>query len=135
MNEYYPDLMERVIRREPNAYLATLYWDSEMFGRRSRTRRQTEGTAITKDYKALLTEMFSDMPRYFNTDHKMKVAKTYRGLFLKIGVIATPKDYQQMYEALQKGDPKLRSFRALYQNIYSRYIEDAKAAQRGGEHT
>lgn len=113
MNEYYPDLMERVIRREPNAYLATLYWDSEMFGRRSRTRRQTEGTAITKDYKALLTEMFSDMPRYFNTDHKMKVAKTYRGLFLKIGVIATPKDYQQMYEALQKGDPKLRSFRAL----------------------
>lgn len=29
MNEYYPDLMERVIRREPNAYLAALYWDSE----------------------------------------------------------------------------------------------------------
>jgi hypothetical protein len=35
-----------------------------------------------------------------------------------------------MYEALQKGDPKLRSFRALYQIIYSRYIEDAKAEQR-----
>ena len=27
MNEYYPDLMERIIRREPNAYLAALYWD------------------------------------------------------------------------------------------------------------
>lgn len=25
MNEYYPDLMERVTRREPNAYLAALY--------------------------------------------------------------------------------------------------------------
>lgn len=130
MNEYYPDLMERVIRREPNAYLAALYWDSEMFGRRSRTRRQAEGTEPTKDYKALLTEMFSNMPRYFNTPHKMKVAKTYRGLFLKIGLFATPKDYQRLYEALQKGDPKLRSFRALYQIIYSQYIEDAKAEQR-----
>lgn len=130
MNEYYPDLMERVIRREPNAYLAALYWDSEMFGRRSRTRRQVEGTEPTKDYKALLTEMFSDMPRYFNTPHKMKVAKTYRGLFLKIGLFATQKDYQQMYEALRKGDPKHRSFRALYQIIYGRYIENAKAEQK-----
>lgn len=130
MNEYYPDLMERVIRREPNAYLAALYWDSEMFGRRSRARRQAEGTEPAKDYKALLTEMFSDMPRYFNTPHKMKVAKTYRGLFLKIGLFATQKDYQQMYEALRKGDPKHRSFRALYQIIYGRYIENAKAEQK-----
>ena len=130
MNEYYPDLMERVIRREPNAYLAALYWDSEMFGRRSRARRQAEGTEPAKDYKALLTEMLSDMPRYFNTPHKMKVAKTYRGLFLKIGLFATQKDYQQMYEALRKGDPKHRSFRALYQIIYGRYIENAKAEQK-----
>ena len=43
MNEYYPDLMERVIRREPNAYLAALYWDSEMFGRTTRTRQKLEG--------------------------------------------------------------------------------------------
>lgn len=82
-------------------------------------------------YKALLAEMFSDMPRYFNTPHKLKVARTYRGLFLKVGLFATPKDYQLMYEALQKGDPKLRSFRALYQIIYSRYIEDAKAERKG----
>jgi hypothetical protein len=74
--------------------------------------------------------MFSDMPRYFNTPHKMRVAKQYRSLFVKTGLFATPKDYQKMYEALQKGDPKLRSFRALYLNIYSRYIEDAKAERR-----
>ena len=130
MNEYYPDLMERVIRREPNAYLAALYWDSEMFGRRSRARRKAEGEEITKDYKALLTEMFSDMPRYFNTPNKLRVARTYRNLFIKIGLFATDKDYQRMYEALQKGDPKLRSYRALYQIIYSQYIEDAKAERR-----
>ena len=42
MNEYYPDLMERIVRREPNAYLAALYWDSEMFGRSTVARKQNE---------------------------------------------------------------------------------------------
>lgn len=55
MNEYYPDLMDRIIRREPNAYLAALYWDSEMFGRSSRKRKEMEGDAPQKDYKAELT--------------------------------------------------------------------------------
>ena len=36
LNEMYPDLMERVSKREPNAYLCALYWDTEMFGRRSK---------------------------------------------------------------------------------------------------
>lgn len=58
MNEYYPDLMERVIRREPNAYLAALYWDSEMFGRNSATRRSIEADSNKKDYKA---ELYKDV--------------------------------------------------------------------------
>lgn len=131
MNEYYPDLMERVIRREPNAYLAALYWDSEMFGRRSNARRKAEGDEITKDYKALLAEMFGDMPRYFNTPNKLRVAKQYKGLFLRVSVFATDKDYRRMYEALQKGDPKLRTYRAIYQTIFGDYIERAKAEQKG----
>ena len=66
MNEYYPDLMERVIRREPNAYLAALYWDSEMFGRNSATRRSIEADSDKKDYKAELIKMFNNMDVYFN---------------------------------------------------------------------
>ena len=130
MNEYYPDLMERVIRREPNAYLASLYWDSEMFGRRTRKRRQTESADPTKDYKALLMEMFADMPTHFNTPLKMRVGRSYRSLFIRIGKVATQKDYQQIYEALQRGDPKMRTLRALYQTIFSRYIETAKAERK-----
>lgn len=53
MNEYYPDLMERIIRREPNAYLAALYWDSEMFGRSSKNRR-----AIEKIRRLKITESY-----------------------------------------------------------------------------
>lgn len=126
MNEYYPDLMERIIRREPNAYLAALYWDSEMFGRRSKTRRKIESTESDKDYKALLLEMFNNMPKYFTTPLKMKIAKAYRALFLKASLVATEKDYKRIYEALIRGDPKMRSLRALYQTVYTGYIDEAK---------
>jgi len=131
LNEYYPDLMERIIRREPNAYLAALYWDSEMFGRRTRTRRELEGENDARDYKAMLIKMFSDMEKYFNTPNKMRVAQKYRNLFIKIGLFASPKDYRDMYDALMKGDPKLRTFRALYQSIYARYAAHAKSSCEG----
>ena len=69
MNEYYPDLMERVIRREPNAYLAALYWDSEMFGRSSRKRKESEQGQEQKDYKQELINLFDHM-EIFDTPHK-----------------------------------------------------------------
>ena len=134
MNEYYPDLMERIIRREPNAYLAALYWDSEMFGRRTRARRKAEGdTSDAKDYKALLVQMFSDMPRYFTTPHKLRVAKQYRDFFIRISLIATDNNFREMYEALIRGDPKLRSYRALFKRVFSTYAMTAKAETKGAD--
>lgn len=126
MNEYYPDLMERIVRREPNAYLASLYWDSEMFGRNTAARKQNESGAAEKDYKAALLEMFSDMDTYFDTKHKRSVAEKYRNFFMRVTPFATNKDYKAIYEGLASGDPKLRSYRALFQRIYGRYISDAK---------
>ena len=126
MNEYYPDLMERIVRREPNAYLASLYWDSEMFGRNTAARKQNESGAAEKDYKAALLEMFSDMDTYFDTKHKRSVAEKYRNFFMRVTPFATNKDYKAIYEGLVSGDPKLRSYRALFQRIYGRYISDAK---------
>ena len=126
MNEYYPDLMERVIRREPNAYLAALYWDSEMFGRNSATRRSIEADSDKKDYKAELIKMFNNMDVYFTTEHKRHIASKYRNFFIRVAPIATEKDYKIIYEGLISGDPKLRTYRALFQRIYGRYISEAK---------
>lgn len=131
MNEYYPDLMDRVIRREPNAYLAALYWDSEMFGRRTRNRKELE-TEKEKDYKALLICMFNDFDNYFTTEHKKYVATRYRNFFLQISSFAEQKDYKMLYEGLISGDPKLRTFRALFQRIYGRYIDKAKKERKEG---
>jgi len=127
MNEYYPDLLEKIIRREPNAYIAALYWDTEMFGRSSKKRRELEEDIATiKDYKAELLTMFNSMETYFTTPRKRKVAEKYRKLFFNVSTFATEKDHKYLYEALAKGDPKLRSFRAAFMKIYIRYIQDAK---------
>lgn len=129
MNEYYPDLMERIIRREPNAYLAALYWDSEMFGRSSKKRKEMEKGAVQKDYKAELLKMFGNMDLYFTTPHKRYVAERYRNFCIAVSSIADQKDYKMIYEGLISGDPKLRSYRALYQRIYGKYISNAKKVE------
>lgn len=126
MNEYYPDLMDRIIRREPNAYLAALYWDSEMFGRSTAARKRSESGMAEKDYKAALLELFSDMEGNFDTKNKQHVAMKYRKFFMSVSAIANIQDYKIIYEGLVSGDPKLRAFRALYQRIYGRYITEAK---------
>lgn len=130
MNEYYPDLMERIVRREPNAYLAALYWDSEMFGRSTTVRKQNEKGKAEKDYKAVLLELFSDMDGNFPTKHKRYVADRYRNFFMKISAIVDNKDCKMIYEGLVSGDPKLRTHRALYQRIYGKYITEAKKKER-----
>lgn len=132
MNEYYPDLMERIIRREPNAYLAALYWDSEMFGRRTKKRKQLENTEKPKDYKEELLKLFGNMEKYFDTKHKLYVATRYRNFFLQVHTIVNQNDCREIYEGLISGDPKLRTFRALYQRIFGRYITEAKKAEKGG---
>lgn len=126
MNEYYPELMERIVRREPNAYLASLYWDSEMFGRSTKARRESEKGAEGKNYKTALLELFSDMDGNFPTKHKKKVAEKYRNLFMRVSAIADNQDFKNIYEGLVAGDPKYRTYRALFQRIYGRYIDEAK---------
>ena len=115
--EYDPSLMERVLRREPNAYLAMLYWDSEMFHRSTKNRRELEGEG-KKDYRALLKDMLFIRPGdFFNTPHKREVAKQYRKLFIRMDGMARPRDYKKMYGGLVAGDPKLCPSRAIYQDI------------------
>lgn len=125
MNEYYPDLMDRIISREPNAYLAALYWDSEMFGRTTANRRAAEGNS-DKDYRAALLEVFANAEELFQTKHQQMVARQYKKFFLSVSTIADNKDCKLIYEGLMSGDPKLRTYRALYQRIYGKYIDSAK---------
>lgn len=132
MNEYYPNLMERVIRREPNAYLAALYWDSEMFGRSTHTRKEAESKKDV-DYKASLIDMLLKNPgKHFHTEHQKQVAEQYRRMLIKVDGLARPRDYRKMYDALVAGDPKLRTMRAIYQDIFCAFASHCKHFREGG---
>jgi predicted phosphoadenosine phosphosulfate sulfurtransferase len=123
MNEYYPDLMDRIIRREPNAYLAALYWDSEMFRRSSRTRAEhTE----TKDYKSEVFKMLNNPHRYFITKTALENAKNIVRLLIKYGPVIEDKTYRTIHDCLAAGDPKQRTLRAIITNINSLYSKQAK---------
>ena len=69
------------------------------------------------------------MSTYFTTEHKKYVASRYRNFFLQVSAFVDNKDCKNIYDGLISGDPKLRTFRALYQRIYGRYIT---AAKKGG---
>lgn len=119
MAEFYPELMQRILRREPAAYIVSLYWDSEMFRRRTRTRRQIEraaGTAAASDdAKRRVFALLADINGNFRTAAARKVAQDYKKLLLRPYIAA--KHYEQMHDALIAGDPKHRSYRAIINNI------------------
>ena len=117
MNQYYPGLMERVQRREPNAYLAAMYWDSEMFGRSSTKRRQLEKGEKPVDYKEKVTDLLNNINGNFNTDAQRRVAIGYRNLLIANSTDMTNKIYKMIHGALVAGDPKQRTYRAILQNI------------------
>lgn len=120
MNEYYPDLMERINRREPNAYLVALYWDSEMFGRSTRTRRELEDN---RDYRKLCYDLLKNPGDLVDTPHNKKMFDNYRKQFMKWSWCFTDKMFKTFYEGLYIGDPKERKLRALLNSVA---IEGAK---------
>ena len=89
-----PVLWERIQRREPNAYLVLLYWDSEMFRRQSRKRTELEGDSVQKDYRELCRDMLFLHPERYNiASDTMKKIGSWKGLFVKSYGIATQKHY------------------------------------------
>ena len=124
-----PVLWERIERREPNAYLVLLYWDSEMFRRSTSKRRELEEGQEKKDYRALCEDLlFLNTGKYTIASDTKKNIRQWQNLFKKSYGIATDKHYKRMYEGLLYGDPKMRVYRILYQSIYNDYA----VANKGG---
>ncbi len=122
-----PDLWERIERREPNAYLVLLYWDSEMFRRSSRKRRELEAEEEPKDYRAMCKDLLFIHPeKYTIAPDTAKHLGNWRNLFVKTYGIAKQSHYKRMYEALLYGDPKSRILRILWTMIYNDYNTPSK---------
>jgi len=126
------DLWDRIEKREPNAYLVLLYWDSEMFRRNTRKRTELEKEQEEKDYKALCEDiLFLHPERYTIPPDTLIHIKTWRGLYVKTYGIATKKHYKRMYEGLLYGDPKNRILRILWGNIYEDFSKRTRRVKNG----
>lgn len=116
------ELWQRIERREPNAYLVLLYWDSEMFRRSSKKRKDLEKEEEKKDYCALCKDiLFLNTEKYTIAPDTKKNLSRWRALFSKTYGIATEKHYKRMYEGILYGDPKNRVLRILWSGIYADY--------------
>ena len=111
--EFYPDLYERILKREPNADLVMLYWDTDMF--RSSKQDQKFDQAKGKNYKKMFIEEMQkaavnpdDYPGY---DLAKKV-------YARTNDATTDKTFQKMYQMLMAGDPKKRTYRVLVGDLY-----------------
>lgn len=110
MCEYYPDLFERICRREPNAYLAMLYYDTEMF----RRSRSTPSEPV--DYRSKVLALLTDTKRA--RTHSMMISeRDMRRVLMQFGPAMNDKHWRAMHDILVGGDPKGRSKRALYSDI------------------
>ena len=113
--EIYPDLMERVSKREPNAYICAMYWDTEMFGRNSHKRKVIEKDEEKKDYRKLVI----DIMRSKNPEHPDVVWKL-KPHILRGESFMNERDWRNIYQVLQTGDPKKRQCRAIIIGIYGK---------------
>ena len=125
-------LWERIERREPNAYLVLLYWDSEMFRRSSRKRAELEEDQGPKDYRALCEDLlFLNTDKYTIAKDTAETLPNWRTFFIRTYGIATQKHYKTMYEGILYGDPKKRVLRILWSTVYNDYASQVRREQHG----
>ena len=109
--EFYPNLYEAILKREPNADLVMLYWDTDMF----RSSRQDEKFSEKKDYKALLKETMKQAALHPDMYAGYVVAKR---LYSRLNEDRhSNKTYQKVYQILVAGDPKGRTYRTVLGDI------------------
>lgn len=116
MAEYEPDLMQRVTRREPNAYLATLYWDTEMFRSSSGARTRDDVNGEKVDWRAKAIDRLRKGPET-DSQHARATFRELRHLVVTSSTELGQSDWREIYNIAVGGDPKKRAIRALLTNL------------------
>ncbi|MBQ4403316.1 MAG: phosphoadenosine phosphosulfate reductase family protein [Selenomonadaceae bacterium] len=125
-----PELWSKIERRYPNAYLVLLYWDSEMFKRQSRRRTQMEVDEEQQDYKAKLYDLlFVSTQNYPIPSDTFKLLKNWRRMIIALGAYMSANHYKRSYEAILSGDPKGRTYRAVYTQIFCEFTNQSRKEQ------
>lgn len=108
MCEYYPDLFNRICRREPNAYMAMLYFDTELF----RRKKQRKGVGEERDYRREVYDLLAH-PEKITASDKESLIRKIRNEIFKFEPYFTQKEWKEALQILVAGDPKNRAIRGL----------------------
>lgn len=128
-----PQLWEKIQQRMPNAYLALLYWDSEMFRRTSKKRQKREEEQETKDYKDMLEDLLFRHPeKYTIAKDTQKQLPRWRNFYIKFYGMITDKQYKRIYESILYGDPKGRVMRIMYKDCALEYRKRVSRETKNG---
>lgn len=121
--EFYPDLYERIIRREPNADLVMLYWETEMF------RSSKQDNKFSKDEPKSWKKKFNEeLKKAYKNPSMYPGIKALKVLFKDLTELNSDKVYRGMYGVLIAGDPKKRTVRSLQSQIK---IENKQSYETG----
>lgn len=112
--EFYPNLYERILRREPNAELAFLYWDTDMFRSGKQNNKFKGAGEDGKDYKRLLKE---EMVKAHANPENYPGYKSAFKLYSKLFESDRDKLWADVYRLLIAGDPKGREYRSINKHI------------------
>lgn len=116
LDEHEPGLMARVVRREPNAYLAALYWDTEMFrssGGSGEARSGKSKEEQGEEFRAKVLAILRDPGDAFDVPHKAKSLTNIRRLALRSAPFMDDGHWRTAHDILVGGDPKDRTYRSL----------------------
>ena len=119
MCEFYPDLFDKICKREPNAYMAMLYYDTEMFRRKKVKDKQEKEEEKQVNYRNKFYNLLKDKWRFEGKQGQL-IHREISRLLLKYGSYLDEKDYKQFCQIIIAGDPKRRTLRSLEINLYSK---------------
>ena len=123
MCEFYPNLFDKICKREPNAYMAMLYFDTELF------RRQKEKAQGKKDDEVNYKEKFFNMLKEewrFESASMKNVKKAIDRLIIRYGTYITEKEYKRLCNVIIGGDPKRRTLRSIDLDLFTRLSKGGK---------
>lgn len=115
MCQYYPELFDKICRREPNAYMAMLYYDTELF-RHEKPVKAKGSKEPVKDYKRMTLTLMGRPGDFLGTS-KENVYNNVKRIIINKGPIMTARHWKEAYNMLLAGDPKNRSNRSLLSHI------------------
>ena len=126
-----PELWKKIERRYPNAYLALLYWDSEMFKRQTRRRTNLESTEEKIDYRAKLYDiLFVNTGKYNIPPDTKKTLPRWRTLLRTFDGLMPEKLCKLSCESILAGDPKERNWRAVYNMSCADFAKQTEKEQK-----